>query len=130
MHRTFHYLINRFLTLVSNVFSGLYLTDMETCYKVFHSDVIKNLSLTSKRFGFEPEVTAKIAKLNVKIKEYPIAYFPRNFVDGKKIGWRDGVAALWFIFKHNASPLDQASIDALPSRFLSNSQKARRKTPI
>lgn len=101
VHRTFHYLVNRFLTMVSNLFSGLYLTDMETCYKFFRAELIKNIQLESNRFGFEPEVTAKIAKLKVRVFELPISYFPRNYLEGKKITWRDGVAALGHLFVFN-----------------------------
>jgi len=101
VHRTFHYLINRFLTILSNFASGLYLTDMETCYKLFRNQIIKNINLESNRFGFEPEVTAKIARLKVRVQEYPIAYYPRNYLEGKKITWRDGVAALRHIIHFN-----------------------------
>ncbi|MBM4253251.1 MAG: glycosyltransferase family 2 protein [Deltaproteobacteria bacterium] len=101
VHRTFHYLINRFLTILSNFSSGLYLTDMETCYKLFKARIIKNIVLESNRFGFEPEVTAKVACLKVRVEEYPIAYYPRNYIEGKKITWRDGVAALRHILYFN-----------------------------
>ncbi|NJP08987.1 MAG: glycosyltransferase family 2 protein [Leptolyngbyaceae cyanobacterium RU_5_1] len=101
VHRTYHYLVNRFLTLLSNLLSGLYLTDMETCYKFFKSEILQNIQLTSERFGFEPEITAKIARLKVRIHEYPISYYPRNYDQGKKITWKDGVAALWYIVYFN-----------------------------
>lgn len=101
VHRTFHYLANRFLTFLSNIFSGIYLTDMETCYKVFRADIIKNIRLKSNRFGFEPEVTAKLAKLNIKIQELPISYYPRNYIEGKKISWKDGIAAIFHIIRFN-----------------------------
>jgi glycosyltransferase involved in cell wall biosynthesis len=101
VHRTFHYLINRFLTMTSNLLSGLYLSDMETCYKIFRADIIKNINLNSKRFGFEPEVTAKIARLHIRAMEMPISYFPRNYIEGKKITWKDGVAALRHIVFYN-----------------------------
>ena len=101
VHRTFHYLVNRLLTITSNLLSGLYVTDMETCYKFFRSDIIQNIVLESKRFGFEPEVTAKIACLKVRVMEFPISYFPRNYLEGKKITWKDGVAALWHILNFN-----------------------------
>lgn len=101
VHRTFHYLVNRFLTLVSNLLSGLYVSDMETCYKFFAADVIKHIVLESPRFGFEPEVTAKIGKLKVRVMEFPISYFPRNYMEGKKITWKDGVAALRHLFYFN-----------------------------
>jgi glycosyltransferase involved in cell wall biosynthesis len=101
VHRTFHYLVNRMLTMFSNLLSGLYFSDMETCYKVFRSDIIKNIILESNRFGFEPEITAKIARLKVRILEMPISYFPRAYIEGKKITWKDGVAALWHIIYFN-----------------------------
>ncbi|MDX1961381.1 MAG: glycosyltransferase family 2 protein [Leptospiraceae bacterium] len=101
VHRTFHYLVNRFLTLVSNLLSGMYLSDMETCYKFFKADIIKNIHLESNRFGFEPEITAKIARLKAKIMELPISYYPRNYYEGKKITWKDGVAALRHLFVYN-----------------------------
>ena len=101
VHRTIHYLINRLLTIFSNILSGLYLTDMETCYKFFRSEIIKNICLESNRFGFEPEITAKIARLKVRMLEIPISYFPRNYLEGKKITWKDGVAALRHIFYFN-----------------------------
>ena len=101
VHRTFHYLINRFLTVLSNLCSGLYLTDMETCYKFFRSEIIQNLELTSKRFGFEPEITAKVSRLKVRMMEVPVSYFPRNYLEGKKITWKDGIAAVRHIFVYN-----------------------------
>lgn len=101
VHRTAHYLINRMLTLLSNALSGLYLTDMETCYKFFRADVIKNIKLEANRFGFEPEVTAKIANLKLRMMELPISYFPRNYLEGKKITWKDGIAALRHIVYFN-----------------------------
>lgn len=101
VHRTFHYLVNRFLTLMSNVLSGLYLSDMETCYKFFKSEIIKNIQLESNRFGFEPEITAKIARLKVRIQEVPISYYPRSYIEGKKITWKDGIAALKHLIYYN-----------------------------
>jgi glycosyltransferase involved in cell wall biosynthesis len=96
-----HYLGNKFLTLVSNMFTDLNLTDMETCYKVFTSEVLSELRLVSDRFGFEPEITAKVARLGCRIYEVPISYHGRTYEEGKKIGWKDGVAAIWTIFKFN-----------------------------
>lgn len=96
-----HYLGNRFLTLLSNMFTNLNLTDMETGYKVFRRDVIQTLKLEQKRFGFEPEVTAKIAKIkNIRIYEVGISYYGRTYDEGKKIGWKDGLGALYCIFKY------------------------------
>ncbi len=99
--RGIHYLANRTLTRLSNLCSGLHLTDMETCYKFFRADIIKNVRLESQRYGFEPEVTAKLARLRVRLVELPISYKPRGREDGKKIGWRDGVAAIWHILRFN-----------------------------
>jgi glycosyltransferase involved in cell wall biosynthesis len=97
-----HYVGNRFLTLMSNVFTDLNLTDMETCYKVFTADVIQKISLQEARFGFEPEITAKISKIQgLRIYEVPISYYGRTYEEGKKINWRDGVKALWCILKYN-----------------------------
>ncbi len=118
VHRTYHYLINRFLTLLSNFTSGLYLSDMETCYKFFKSDVIKNIKLTSNRFGFEPEVTAKIARLKVRVSELPVSYFPRTYLAGKKITWKDGVAAIRHIFYFNfLEQKENFFYESLPEKY-------------
>ena len=96
-----HMVGNRFLTLLSNMFTNLNLTDLETCYKAFRADVIKNLDLREDRFGFEPEITAKVAKLRCRLYEVPISYFGRDYSEGKKITWKDGFAALYCILKYN-----------------------------
>ena len=96
-----HTLGNKFLTLLSNIFSNLNLTDMEVVYKVFRSNVLKGLVLRENRFGFEPEVTAKIAKKNIKIYEVGVKYFGRKYTEGKKITWKDGISALRCIFYYN-----------------------------
>lgn len=96
-----HFLGNRFLTLLSNLLTDINLTDMETCYKVFTSEVLSGISLESDRFGFEPEVTAKVARTRCRIYEVPISYHGRTYEEGKKIGWKDGVAAIWTILKYN-----------------------------
>jgi len=97
-----HSIGNKFLTFLSNAFTNLNLTDMETCYKLFKSDIIKNIPLNEKRFGFEPEVTAKIARLkNVRIYEVGISYYGRTYAEGKKINWKDGVRAIFCILKYN-----------------------------
>jgi len=97
-----HYLGNKFLTLLSNALTNLNLTDMETCYKVFRREVLSNIQLKSNRFGFEPEFTAKIAKKDFRIYETSISYSGRTYAEGKKIGWKDGVKAIfaivWFRF--------------------------------
>lgn len=98
----FHTIGNKLLTLLSNIFTGLNLTDMETGYKMFKTDILKNISLKEKRFGFEPEVTAKISRIkNIRIYEVGVAYYGRKYHEGKKINWRDGVWAIWCILKYN-----------------------------
>lgn len=97
-----HSIGNKLLTMVSNIFTNLNLTDMETCYKLFRADVIKSLDLKEKRFGFEPEVTAKIARIRgLRIYEIGISYYGRTYDEGKKINWRDGMRAFYCIFKYN-----------------------------
>jgi glycosyltransferase involved in cell wall biosynthesis len=96
-----HYAANKLLTLVSNMFTNLNLTDMETCYKAFRRAVIQAIPLEEDRFGFEPEVTAKVARMGCRIYEVGISYSGRTYAEGKKIGWRDGVRALWCILKYN-----------------------------
>ena len=94
-----HYLGNMALTLLSNITTNLNLTDMETCYKVFSRQVLDSIDLKCNRFGFEPEFTSKVAKQKFRIYEVPISYSGRDYAEGKKIGWKDGVAAIWFIIR-------------------------------
>ena len=96
-----HYVGNKILTLLSNMFTNLNLTDMETCYKVFRTKIIKKINIEENHFGVEPEITAKIAKLDCRIYEVGISYNGRTYKEGKKINWRDGVVALWCIIKYN-----------------------------
>jgi len=96
-----HSMGNRFLTFVSNAFTNLNLTDMETCYKAFRAETIKGLTLREKRFGFEPEVTAKLARQGARIYEVGISYHGRTYAEGKKITWADGLRALWCIIRYN-----------------------------
>jgi len=97
-----HSIGNKFLTTLSNIFSNLNLTDMETCYKLFRADIIKNIKLKENRFGFEPEVTAKISRIpKIRIYEVGISYYGRTYKEGKKIGWKDGFRALYCILKYN-----------------------------
>jgi glycosyltransferase involved in cell wall biosynthesis len=96
-----HRVGNGFLTLLSNMFTNLNLTDMETCYKVFRREIIQGIVIEESRFGFEPEITAKVSKLKCRIYEVGISYYGRTYDDGKKIGWRDGVRAIYCIFKYN-----------------------------
>jgi glycosyltransferase involved in cell wall biosynthesis len=95
-----HYMGNRLLTLLSNAFTNLNLTDMETCYKVFRREVIQSIRIEENRFGFEPEITAKMSALNCRIYEVGISYAGRTYAEGKKIGWRDGLRAVWCILKY------------------------------
>ena len=96
-----HYLGNKTLTTFSNIISNLHLTDMETCYKMIKADIFKNMVIESNRFGIEPELTAKLARLKCRIYEVPIPYMARSYEGGKKIGWKDGIGAFWFIIKYN-----------------------------
>lgn len=96
-----HYLGNSVITLLSNMFTNLNLTDMETCYKVFRKEVIKGITIESKRFGVEPEITAKVARGGWRIFEVPISYYGRTYEEGKKITWRDGIRALFTIIRFN-----------------------------
>jgi len=93
-----HALGNRVLTMLSNMFTNLNLTDMEVCYKVFRREALEGIRIRSDRFGFEPEITAKIARRRLRVYEVPVAYDGRDYSEGKKINWKDGVKALWCIF--------------------------------
>jgi glycosyltransferase involved in cell wall biosynthesis len=103
VHYFWHYVANRMLTLLSDIFTNLKLSDMETCYKVFRREVLQGIQLKSNRFGFEPEVTAKIAKHDWRIYEVPISYAGRTYEEGKKITWKDGIQALWCIIRYKFS---------------------------
>ena len=92
---------NQFLTLLSNMFSNLNLTDMETGYKAFRGEIIKSITIKEDRFGFEPEITAKIAKLRCRIYEVGISYYGRTYEEGKKVNWKDGVRAIYCILRYN-----------------------------
>lgn len=96
-----HMLGNKFLTLLSNMLTNLNLTDMETCYKVFRKEVLDKITIEENRFGFEPEITAKISKLDIRIYEIGISYSGRTYKEGKKIGWKDGISAIRCILKYN-----------------------------
>jgi len=99
-----HYLGNQFLTMLSNMFTDLNLSDMETCYKVFRAEVLRGMKLRSQRFGIEPELTARVARARVRIYEVPISYHGRTYAEGKKIGWKDGISAIWAILRYNLGP--------------------------
>jgi glycosyltransferase involved in cell wall biosynthesis len=106
-HRVLYYwhsVGNKILTTLSDMATGLNLTDMEVCYKTFRREIIQKIKIEEDRFGFEPEITAKIARLKVRIYEVAISYDGRTYAEGKKIGWRDGLHALWCIFKYNFLP--------------------------
>lgn len=96
-----HYLANRFLTFLSNLFTDANFSDVETCYKAFRGEIIREMNITSSGFGFEIEVTAKVSKLKCRIYEVPISYYGRTYQEGKKIGVKDGILALYYIFKYN-----------------------------
>ena len=95
-----HYVGNKLLTTLSNIFTNLNLTDMETCYKVFRKEVLSKIRIEEDRFGFEPEITAKLARLGVRIYEVGIGYSGRTYSEGKKINWKDGIRAIWYIVKY------------------------------
>ncbi|MFB3882908.1 MAG: glycosyltransferase family 2 protein [Armatimonadota bacterium] len=106
-HRVLYYwhsVGNRFLTTLSNMLTNLNLTDMETCYKVFRREVLERIQVRQSRFGFEPEITAKVSKLRCRIYEVPISYYGRTYAEGKKIGWRDGLNALWCVLRYSLFP--------------------------
>ena len=96
-----HMLANQFLTLLSNMLTNINLTDMETCYKLFKREILQQITIEENRFGFEPEITAKVAKLKCRIYEVGISYYGRTYEEGKKIGWKDGVRAVYAILKYN-----------------------------
>lgn len=103
-HRVLYYwhsVGNKFLTTLSNMATNLNLSDMETCYKVFRREIVQGIAIEEPRFGFEPEITAKIARLGVRVYEVPISYYGRTYAEGKKVNWRDGISALRCIFKYN-----------------------------
>jgi len=95
-----HYVANRILTLISNALTNINLSDMETCYKVFRREILQSIPIEEDRFGFEPEITVKIAKRHLRVYEVGISYWGRTYEEGKKIGWKDGVRALWCLFKY------------------------------
>ena len=98
-----HFMGNKFLTVLSNMFTNLNLSDMETCYKAFRREIIQGIRIEENRFGFEPEITAKIAGLQCRIYEVPVSYHGRTYEDGKKINWKDGIRAVYCILKYNLS---------------------------
>jgi glycosyltransferase involved in cell wall biosynthesis len=120
VHRTYHYFVNRLLTVLSNLLSGIYLTDMETCYKVFRADLLKAMNLTSQRFGIEVEMTAYVAKVRARIYEMPISYFPRTRLEGKKINWKDGIAALKHLIVYNLLTSPKDAYTKIPDQYLSH----------
>ncbi len=96
-----HFMANKFITFLSNLLTDLNMTDVETCYKAFRGEIIRNMIITSKRFGFEVEVIAKVAKLKCRVYEVPISYYGRSYEEGKKIGFKDGLMAIYYILKYN-----------------------------
>ena len=112
----YHYLANKFLTFTSNLFTNLNMTDIETCYKAFRGDIIRNMVIASRGFGFEVESTAKVAKLGCAIYEVPISYYGRTYAEGKKINMKDGLIAFWLIFRFNLFCSLSAAFRELPQR--------------
>ncbi len=119
----YHYLANKLLTFASNCLTNLNMTDVETCYKAFRGDVIRNMNITSSRFGFEIEVTAKVAKLECAVYEVPISYYGRTYGEGKKISFKDAIAALFYIFKFNLFVSRKKSFRSAPE--LAGDRKTR-----
>jgi glycosyltransferase involved in cell wall biosynthesis len=125
-----HYVGNTILTLMSNMLTDLNLTDMETCYKVFRREVIQGMPLKSKRFGFEPEITIKVAKARCRIYEVPISYSGRTYAEGKKIGWKDGVEAFWtMLYFRFFDPTPIPRFDLLEGRPASGARLQEKETP-
>ncbi|HEX4227363.1 MAG TPA: glycosyltransferase family 2 protein [Bryobacteraceae bacterium] len=110
-----HYLANKALTFLSNVLTNVNLSDIETGYKAFRGDIIRNMIITSTGFGFEVEVTAKVTKLGCVLYEVPISYYGRTYEQGKKIGWKDAIAAFWYVFRYNCACSLKQSYQPLPS---------------
>lgn len=121
----YHYVANKFLTFTSNVLTNLNMTDVETCYKAFRGDIIRNMVITSRGFGFEIEVTAKIAKLGCAVYEVPISYYGRTYEEGKKIGTLDGLAAFWLVLRFNLFCGLKSSFRQLPE-----ARAALRRLPL
>jgi glycosyltransferase involved in cell wall biosynthesis len=124
-----HSVGNRLLTLLSNMLTDLNLTDMETCYKLIRASVLRSIRLEQDRFGFEPEITAKLAKLGVRIYETPISYDGRTYAEGKKIGWKDGVKAIWCILKYGLRSKKKLRAEAQRLAGQYESQKSQRPDP-
>jgi glycosyltransferase involved in cell wall biosynthesis len=110
----YHYLANKFLTFLMNLFTNMNMTDINTCYKAFKSEIIKNMIITSSGFGFDTEVTAKIAKLRCRVFEVPISYYGRTYEEGKKIGLKDGIYAIWYILYFNLFCSIKSSFHMVP----------------
>jgi glycosyltransferase involved in cell wall biosynthesis len=123
-----HMVGNRFLTLLSNMFTNLNLTDMETCYKVFRREFLDSITVEENRFGFEPEITAKVAKAGCRVFEVGISYNGRTYEEGKKIGWRDGVRAVYVIVKHNLFRKNKASWKGNTQESISSKRSRVRTT--
>ncbi|MCM0604681.1 MAG: glycosyltransferase family 2 protein [Xanthomonadaceae bacterium] len=117
VHRSYHYFANRFLTVLSNLLSGIYLSDMKTCYKLYRADLIKSMNLKSNRFDIEVELVLYTAKVRARIFELPISYFSRTRLQGKKINWKDGVAALFHLLRFNLMIKPSEAFTQIPERY-------------
>jgi len=120
----YHYIANKFLTFTSNCFTNLNMTDVETGYKAFRGDIIRNMIITSQGFGFEIEVTAKVAKLGCRIYEVPISYYGRTYEEGKKIGVLDGIEAFWLVFRFNLFSSLSSSFRQLPDPHAADQRRS------
>jgi glycosyltransferase involved in cell wall biosynthesis len=121
-----HSVGNRGLTLLSNCLTNINLSDMETCYKVFRREVIQSIPIEEDRFGFEPEITVKVAKRHLRIYEVGISYWGRTYEEGKKIGWKDGVRALWCLLKYSLKEPAVAALGVAPGESLQGSRSQKR----
>lgn len=117
-----HYLANKFLTFLSDLLTNVNITDVETCYKAFRGDIIRSMVIVSQGFGFEIEVTAKVAKLSCRIFEVPISYYGRTYEEGKKIGLKDGLEAVFYIFWFNLMWSTRRSFKPIPQRYVKRRQ--------
>lgn len=127
VHRTFHYFANRFLTLLNNLFTGIYLTDAHTCYRILRADLVRAMNLKSRRFEIESELNAYVAKVGARVHELPISYFPRTRLQGKKITWKDGLAVIFYVVRFNwFTPLNRA-FHQVPPRYLNSSHPEPQK---
>jgi glycosyltransferase involved in cell wall biosynthesis len=124
VHRTYHYFANRFLTFLNNIFTGTYLTDAHTCYRIFRADLIRAMNLKSLRFEIETELNAYVAKVRARVYELPISYDPRTRLQGKKINWKDGVSVLFHLVRFNFFTSVKRAYHEVPPRYSAFNEQA------